>query len=484
MKKIETKIITFNEQELPIKMDVEVVLNRKCNLPDNLCELLKEKLNQNIDFNIISKQIDEVLEMDASFKADDFIQKVLPLIQDEIKNNKTETIKNENLIRITELIKEKEFKKAKKIFKEIDFDELSSIEKDEYKYYEFVLGDKDSLFEEMKEYFKNNTQKLVKIYFDYIKYLEDIRDERKPYKLIKEFEENFSIKLLDKDELSYFYYIKGRNLYYRGEYLGALEDLKKAKENVQNKRLLASIYNTTANCFNDNLFFEEALQIANNALKIRKKFNFAEVRDTFSLIGGIYFKKGDFNNALKFYKKALKLAKDDRIYNYLAKTFILKGDLKEAKKYLDKSHKDEKGFYFWIKTLYFYHSKEYLKIDKLYLKEFYCPERRDKKDKFVIGWFFYIMSLIAIENQKYKKAKKYFSLSLEYFIKDNYILEANFVKEDIFKYKKFKKIANIFEIDRLFDEYMLKHKSISQDYKDTFDYTPKENVEFEKITLF
>ena len=483
MKKIETKIITFNEQELPIKMDIEVVLNRKCSLPANLCEILKEKLNTNVDFNIISKQIDEVLEMDASL-GDDFIDKVLPLIKEEIKNQTQEQITNEELLRVISLTKENKLKEAKKIFKDINFNNLSDIEKEEYKYYQFVFGNKDELFEEMKEYFKNNAQKLVKIYFDYIKYLEDKRDEKKPYKLIKEFEENFSIKLLDKNELSYFYYIKGRNYYYRGEYLLALENLKQAKVNVQNKRLLASIYNTTSNCFTDNLFFDEALQIANNALKIRKKFNFAEVRDTFSLIGGIYFKKGDFDNALKFYKKALKLKEDERIYNYLAKTSILKGDLKEAKNYLNKSKKDEKGFYLWIKTLYLYNLKEYEKIEKLYIKEFYCPEKRDKKDKFVIGWFFYVMSLIAIENQKFKKAKKYFSTSLEYFIKDNYILEAHFVKEDIFKRKKFKKVSAIFEIDKLFDEYMLKHKSISEDYKNYFDYTPKENVEFEKITLF
>jgi len=483
MKKIKTKMIAFNDKKSDIEVEFEVVVGKKCEIP--FCD----KFDIKGDFNIISKQIDEIYKMNAKLDENDFIQKVTPIIKEELSKLKKAEIKNQKLKRVKELINEYKLKEATKMLKKIDFDSLSDFEKGEYKYYEFSLGNKDELFSQMKEYFKNDIEKLTKIYFDYIKYLEDKREERKPYQLIKEFEEKFSLNLLNRDELSYFYYIKGRNYYYRGEYLLALSNLKKAKENVKNNdRLLASIYNTTANSFSDNLFFDEALQIAKNALKIRKEFNFPEIADTLSLIGGIYFKSGDLKNALKFYKKVLEYRQDDRIYNYLAKTLILQGDLTQAKQYLDKSHIDKAGFYFWIKTLYFYYSKQYDKIEKLYLKEFYCPCNRDIKDKFVIGWFFYIMSLVAIENKKLKKAKKYFSLSLEYFIKDNYILEADFVRRDILhnlKNKKpFKKVVNSFDLDSLFDEYMLKHKTISDDYKDVFDYKVKNNVQFDKIILF
>ena len=144
--------------------------------------------------------------------------------------------------------------------------------------------------------------------------MQDIRDEKIPKEVIKEFEEKFSLNDMSDEEKSRFFYLKARGLYYRGEFIEALRYFIKAKEYVgKNEKLLGDIYNSSANIFNDNFYFDEALSIADKALEVREKLALEEAKkDTLSLIGGIYLKKNNLNKALEFFKQVNR--EDGRIY--------------------------------------------------------------------------------------------------------------------------------------------------------------------------
>ena len=484
MAKFNIRAKTFNDIQINPEVEVHIVVgNRKDDfLSLNAYTTLKSKIENDLKiddfkFYLISKDIKELLDNDVVIDDEDLINKIYPELLNESDNLQIE-MQNKTLKRAIELFENRDFSDAKELLESIEKSTLSKFDYDDYMLLKFkLLDDKEKGFKEYKEFFKNNPIKLKELYFDYIKYLEDKREEKKPYELLKEFEDKFTISEFSSEEKALYLYLKGRNYYFRGEFLLALENLSQALKLAKDERLIANIYNSATNSFTDNLFFEEALNLAKKALDIREKLKLPEVADTLSLIGGIYLKSNHPKKALDYFKTSLNLQKNrtDRIYNYLAKTSILLGFFNKAKEYIKEAKKfeDSKGFTFLVKLLLLSETKSYKDIFEEAKKNIFIPEIRAKFDKVVLGWAYYILAKKAFEEELYFDGIKYLDNSISYFLKDKYILEGYYVS--ILNVKLPKKEQEYFEdilikhnLKELFLEYLKKHSQIANRYCELF----------------
>jgi tetratricopeptide (TPR) repeat protein len=465
--KIQVK--TFNGLELTMDIDIYVEYGKKDTtlLPwvyNSIKSKVKENFNEDIDFRIISKSLAILKDKNIEIVWEDFIKKISEFI---IRDDIDYEIKDSSLKRAFELYENRD-RKAKEVFKLINQENLSQFEKKEYRLLEFLLSDeKDKIFHEYKEYFKNDPIRLRRVYFEYIKYMQDIRDEKIPKEIIKEFEEKFSLNDMSDEEKSRFFYLKARGLYYRGEFIQALRYFIKAKEYVgKNEKLLGDIYNSSANIFTDNFYFDEALNLANKALEIREKLALEEIeKDTLSLIGGIYFKKNNLNKALKYFKQVNR--DDARVYNYLAKTAILRGYFKKANEYIQKSEileEDKKGFLKYVKFLYLFKQNRFDELKELFIQEMVLPEKREGLDKIVIGGIYSLMAEAEFLNNNNIEAFKFLYSAIENLDKDNYILESFVVSLYPYKYEidkkeiqKFEDYIKEFNVKEKFLDYIEKH---------------------------
>ena len=485
MVKFKIKAKTFNDIEINSEVEIHIVLGERKDdfLSKNSYHSLKSEIQkkakvENFDFYLLSKEIDELIKNDAIIDETDLVTQIYPVLLEKVQNYQT-SIYNETLLRAVELYKNRKFKKAKNLLENINKDSLSKFDLDEFMALEFkLLDDKEAKFDEYKFFFKDNPKKSKEIYFDFIKYLEDKRDEKRPFKLLEEFEKEFSIKEFNQEEKALYFYLKGRNYYYRGEFLLALEFLSKSLKLAKKEKLIANIYNTATNSFSDNLFFDEALQMANKSLNIRKKLNLSEIADTYSLIGGIYLKSNKPKKAFKFFQKSEKLQKlkTGRIYNYLAKTSILLKNYKEAKKYIKKSETfdDPKGFLVLTKFLLLSKTSTYESMKKLEIKTIALIENRKEYDKVVLGWSYYLLAQKSFDKKLTFEGLQYLDRAIYYFLKDNYILEAYYISIVDVKLNKnedryFQEILDNYSLKNRFEEYKQKHKIIANKYCEVFD---------------
>ena len=204
---------------------------------------------------------------------------------------------------------------------------------------------------------------IKKYYFAYIKFLEDIREEKKPRELLREFEKDYPISVLDDSELSMLYYLRGRAEYGRGEYLVALKNFSSALQKIDKKDIAekAKIFNSAVNSFTDNLFFDQARWIANQAKEFRSILGLAETFESISCQAGIETKSKNFKKALDLHLQADQVMKEmqltqieeNRHYNYLAKNAIFCNMYDEAEDYLKKAEEagDVKGFSKYLRLL-------------------------------------------------------------------------------------------------------------------------------------
>ena len=501
MPKIKIKAKTFNGLEIEPTIDVFINYGKKDkNLPlwvyDNIKKEVKNKFKvKNFDFEIISKDLEIFKENGIEILWEEFIKNILPLME-----NIDKEIENAALKRAYYFYKEGKINEAKEIFDLINEKELSEFDKKEFKFITFLLDTEknEKKFKEYVKFFKDNPVKLKEIYFNFIKTLQDKRDEKLPKRFIEEFENKFSLNYLNDKEKSIYFYLKGRGFYYRGEFIDAIRNLKEAKKYAIDEELLSNVYNTTANIFTDNLYFEEALNLANKALEIRKKLHLYEkVNDTLSLIGGIYLKQKKLNKAYKCFKEVKR--KDSRINNYKAKTALLRGFLNKAKEYIEKSREfelkeenyDEKGFLRSIEMLYLFKKKEFEKTKEFFKNEFVLPEKREKVDAIVWGLVYSIMSeMYFLENKKEDVFKSLF-MGVKNLLNDNYILEAYYLSLYPYKFKmakqdidEFNKKISIFNLKSELSDYVYRHTEILYKEAESFDLViEKENLKefYEKL---
>lgn len=487
---------TFNGINITPEIDIFVTLDKGENiLPLGIYqeiqnEILELKNIVKLDFYVFSKDLENLIQQNININYIELKDLILKLLLEVIEKNSPTTITNQKLIRANQFFDDKKIDEAQMLLSEINLKTLSTFDTDEFKLLEFKLkiSKSENDFRNLIEtIFQNNPMKIKQTYFIYIKYLEDMRDEKAPLKLIKEFEEKYPLSILSSDEKSLFYYLNGRANYARGEFLVALKELSKSKEflNKNDEKLLASIYNTATNSFSDNLFFEEAEQIAQNSISIRNKLKLIEVQESISLLAGIYFKNNQFHKAYEQYNYSLKLLNHEqknskaRLFNYLAKSSIMLHSFDKAKEYIEESEKlnyDNKGFLVLIKYLYFYTKKDFEKLNELFKATLLLPENKNKYDNFVISWCYVFLAQYKFEINEFDLGINFLYKAINYFIVDNYILEAFYVSLNVYKYDIPKKdmddffnLIEDFEINKIFEEFVLKHKNISKNYSEIFD---------------
>jgi len=486
--KCKIKATAFNGVEIEPMVEIYVDAETKnkllpLNIYSNLQEKLKKDLKiESVEFNIVSKDLEKLQNAQIRIDGEYFVKTCYAGLL-KFFSNRDPGIKDQNLIRAKEMYDSKLFDEAKEQVEYIEPNSLSKYDYETYVLLRFKLYEKsDILFEQYKVILAESPRKIRELYFAYIKYLEDIRDAQKPQIILSEFEVHYPISELDTDEATVYYYLKGRANYARGEFLLALKNLAQAKKlcSLTNIRLLASIYNTAANCFTDNLFFDEALSLAEKALRIRRKLKLPEEAETLSLIGGIYFKRNNTRKSYEYYKKAEEkfVHKEARIYNYLTKVSITIGYAAKAKEYLAeaKQYEDRKGFLTVIEMYYALKCKKFEKVEELFKLFFVLPEKRKKLDKFVLGWGYTFMALVYFEQKEFQKALTALYRSVDNFISDKYILEAYYVSLYPFLYPVPRKEMDVYEtlmessgLKGDFSEYVTKHALIVDMYHDIFE---------------
>jgi hypothetical protein len=498
MTKLNLKGTTFNDKIIyPVIDDIHILIDKENTiLPVGIYNELKNKLKENlklndeIEFSLISKDLEELMQNDVKIDFRDSIDEIYKVILDEL-DNKIINIQHESLKRVKELYDNRKIDDAIEIFKTIEIDTLSKFEFEEYKLLEFKLfDDKKKFFDGYKALFERNHTKLKELYFVYLKYLEDIRDDKRPKKLIENIEEEFSIEEeFNRDEKAIFYYLRGRNFYARGEFLDALRDFKKSLEYCSNEKLLASIYNSATNSFTDNLFFDEAFFMANKAFEIRKKLKLSEKSDSLSLIGGIYLKRKNFKRAYEAFKEVEEITdkKDNRIYNYLVKSTIMLGFYNKAKEYLNiaKKYDDRLGFTILAEMFLIYKTQNYEKLFDYAKEKFLITDKKSSFDKVVLGWGYFLLAQKASQEEKYLDSYKFLNSSIEYFLLDKYILEAYYAYLKIDKDNEYSEyflnVNKEYNLKGEFDEYIKKHSSISIEYKDTFGFISSKSNNLENF---
>ena len=452
---------------------------------------------------LVINDVSESIGMDKNLSFDEKVNQ-LPKHMREFKTSylKSNPIDNKKLIRVSQLIIEKEYSVANELLKEIDKQGLSQLEIEEYDFVWFQLlvknlrEDVPELFKDLLDVYSENHRQLKRLYFEYIRFLENLRDDRKPRNFLREFEDIFPLSSLSKSEKSWYFYLKGRAEYSRGDFLFALENLSLALENADknDERLIASIYNTTVNSFTDNLFFDEANHIAQKAFDLRKKNEYSELYETVSLQGGIKLKSGEYKKALEYFLKSEKMfegktstnANPSRLFNYIAKSAIFVEDFKLAEQYIEKAKNsdDTKGFSIAIELLLNLKQHNYAHMSELFKSSIMLPENQKVYDNFAIGWGYVYMALASFEQKKFKDGAHHLARSISNFQDDMYIFEAFYVSLYLYQYsvpskeiQRFRDLTKDYYLMDDYEEFIEKHVDVSERYAGGFGFDlPKTNL--------
>ena len=399
------------------------------------------------------------------------------------------------LLRVNALFKDKKFPEASKLLSSMDEQISTSADRRDWDLLDFMIKLKTTVFspEEHEALFRNSLNAVTEhpeiakqYYFEYIRFLENARDFSRPQLLLAEFENKYPLSILDAADKITYYHLRGRAEYARGDYLRGLDMFNTALDALDPADLesLARIFNSAVNCFNDNLFFDEALWIADKAKSIRDLLNLPESLETLSCIAGIRTKQGHHEQALTILQEVetkanpsmLIPAEHNRLYNYLAKSSVFCKRYDEAYQYLAKAETtgDPKGFSKQIRLFGLFQQKNYQGMERLFQESFMLPENHklnDGLDRFVLGWAYTLMGEAALIQSKYRDAMLYLNDAIGFFLSDKYVLEAEFCSLQAWTYsmpeqylKPFREMCDDHGLKQLFDEYVKKHSRLREDY--------------------
>ena len=416
---------------------------------------------------------------------------------DEIFLSGSTLKKNSGLERVSQLYQGKKYPESFQLLASIDRGSLSFTEKKEFDYLQFSLllknSDRvsdhlDNSFYENIDLCRNDPVQAKRFFFAYIRFAEDCRETRRPRKLLQQFEEKYPVSILDDIELSLYYYLKGRAEYGRGEFLDALKLLTQALATVDHddRQMVAAIYNTSVNSFTDNLFFDEARYIADQALAVRELLNLPERMESLSCLGGIACKQGDFVTAFDYYSRALALADEftltgseqNRLYNYLAKVSVLLQKYEAADDFLDKARAagDPKGFSACVQMIMDFQKGDFAAMRELFQTTFMLPENHRDYDNFTLGWAYAYMARAAFSSADFRDGVIYIFDAISFFLDDNYILEAGYISLYLYLYSVppenieiFRKLESDLAIMDKLGEYIDKHARIRDRFFQFYD---------------
>nr|WP_321500847.1 hypothetical protein [uncultured Dethiosulfovibrio sp.] len=273
--------------------------------------------------------------------------------------------------------------------------------------------------------------------FTWIRYLQNRRDFRGALKAVSKFSDDFPESMLSDTERAVLGYLRGRGKYHEGEYIGALELLEEAfsKYDREDSEFYSDILNTAASSFTDNLFFEQATCMLDEALRVREKLVLPKKVETLSAMGCLAFKMADFPKALNLFKETIGVMRangfienESRILNYTAKASLYAGDIEGSKKHLEEAFEKGKGkasslaFSNSIKMALLIKQGEYSAADEFFKSTFLLPENRT--EIFPSSWGYFFQAEACINLGRTRDALQYQAKGIDMFLSDRYVLEA------------------------------------------------------------
>ncbi len=276
-----------------------------------------------------------------------------------------------------------------------------------------------------------------KLAFIWIRYLQNRRDFNAALNEALRFSEEFPESRLSPSEKAVFSYLKGRNEYHLGEYIGALDLLDSAFSGTDGTDLefRSDILNTAASCFTDNLFFDHASCLLQEALRIREQLALAKKVETLSAMGCLALKRADFAAASDLFALTLRemrkngfIEEENRILNYAAKAYLYNGDDTTASELigeaLEKAGDNKRNIAFSnsIKMAFLVRKENFAAADALFRETFLLPENHS--EIFATAWAYFFEAEACYRLGRKKDAVQYQARSVHFFLSDRYVLEA------------------------------------------------------------
>jgi len=373
-------------------------------------------------------------------------------------------------------------------------------------YHEGDLPAMEKNFEEFVRQYAEYPETVRKLYFSYIRFLEDLRRPQDAKRVLKRFEKHYSLTILDREEASLYHYLEGRALYAGGEFIYALEHLSRALElnSIHDRKMRAAILNTSANCFGDNLLFKEAFSLAEEAMKIRKELDIPELVDSISCLAGLHFRQGNFQKSYQLFRHALDTSESmnltltsrerNRLFNYLAQAATLTGRKEEAFQWLEKAEKSGGTLDFTIKArlLYFYTEKDFESLRALFKQTIMLPQNHQQYDSVVLGWGYALMARTSFALGEINDGIQYLFKASRFFMDDKYYLEAAYLLLYLYRDTIEQDAIELFfrmdegELLKKLDEFVPKHCQIRERFSTAFglEISKDSHCDLEKVNDF
>ena len=315
-------------------------------------------------------------------------------------------------------------------------------------------------------------------YFHMIRAMEDCRDMQAPRRLLEEFETKYPLSLLMPDERSHYNYHKARTEYGRGEFIGALELLDKAQQDVSDEPALeAAIETVAANILSDNLFFEPARKLVEKALHTRRQLGLVDTFESQGCLAGIEFKEGRFEEARAGFEEYARLAQKvplsgderNRLHNYLAKSAIMVGDTDSAQWHLKDAFEagDRLGFSASLQLLLHLRNGLHDVLAGFFSRTLMLPENHRRYDNFALGWGYSFAAVSAFEQESWEDGVFHLGRAVDFFQRDLYFMEAAWILRHLWEYplpdeslKLFGRVCSAEKVLDDFSAYVEKHRGL------------------------
>jgi len=394
--------------------------------------------------------------------------------------------------RVGVLFEERRFEEAAGLLRELDMESLSAEERERVAPVELALELRrcgcavprmEACYAAWSKRHASEGKLRRKGHMVLVRALEDCRHIHAPRKWLRAFEEKWPVSALMPDERSYYWYSKGRTEYGRGEFIGALELLERAAAELPSGDLplLAAIQTVAANCLADNLLFEPARRLAEQALETRKRLALADAFESQGALAGIAFKAGRFDEAREEFlvyarmAEELELGSDERnrLRNYLAKSAIMVGDFDEARAHLERAMEDDRlGFSAALWLLWLLHRGEHAAMDAFYAEHFLLPERQRGCDPFALGWAYAFMARAEFARGRWEPGVKYLARAVGFFRADRYHLEAAWLLRYLWEYPLSGEALSLFERIQPVEEILSDLEEYARRHRDLLDRIP------------
>ena len=235
----------------------------------------------------------------------------------------------------------------------------------------------------------------------------------------------------------------GGAYYYLGDFNSSVEELKTAERLTSDEKILSGIYGFLGEDYENLGNFNTALLYYSRALKIHTDLNDTETESIdLDNIAGIYMYMGNYDKALEYYNKSLQLTSNPSaiatIYSYIGLVYLIKGDNNKAIEYAKNTIQidQENGNYKGIVRDMIDITLPYISLGNFSEAKYYLTQGLDMAKK--LGEKEWEAIAYAVFGQLYS-AQNQETLAKEYFTKS---------------YNLYKSIGNNSEAQRIYKTYL------------------------------